>query len=206
MLPPDEIERESRRRIAALAPAIPEGWTGAIVQRILYAAGDPSLLRAVRISDDFSNAAVDAVRRSAPIVADVTMLSSGISRPLLERSGCRVVCLVNDPEIAARAKLLGVPRAALATVRAVRRHPGCLLAIGNAPTALLGVMDEIDARRAFPAAIAGIPVGMVAAAESKALLAERSIPYATVLGTRGGTAIAVSIVNTILRLALGEDG
>lgn len=205
LLPPDEIERESRRRIASIATGIPAGWNGAVVQRILYAAGDPYLLPAVRISGDFAELAVDAIRHGAPIVADVTMLTSGISQALLESLGCRVVCGINDPGIAARAKAMGVPRAALATVEALRRNPGCVLAIGNAPTALLGALDEIDAGRAAPAAIIGIPVGMVAAAESKALLVEHSIPFVTVLGSRGGTAMAVSAVNTVLRLAAGQD-
>ncbi len=213
-LPPQEIEKRSFAMIDSLvSPQLPEllphpEWP--VIRRIVHTTGDPSLAGAVRLSVGALQAGIDAVRGGASIVTDIRMVEAGISRALAERFQCRIFCAIDAPEVVDRAREKGITRA-VAAMRWLASQPGgsntrslldgAVVAIGNAPTALLALLDIVDQELACPALIIGMPVGFVAAAESKEELAKRQTPYITLPGTRGGSTIAVATVNAILRLA-----
>lgn len=205
-LPPGEIERRSLALVdAALCERFPAPAERLAASRIAYAAGDTALADAIRISAGAIEAGVAALRRAAPIVTDVRMVAAGLDRTRMERLGCPVYCAIDAPEVRTAAATSGLPRAAEAMRSLEDKLDGALVAIGNAPTALLALLDLVDGGTVRPALVVGVPVGFVAAAESKEELTQRSIPYVTLLGTRGGSPLAAAAVNALLRLAT-EDG
>jgi precorrin-8X/cobalt-precorrin-8 methylmutase len=130
------------------------------------------------------------------------MVQAGISRSLLERFGGNVRCYMTDPDIAERAKAEGTTRAIQCMRKAAREAPGTIYAIGNAPTALLELVRLIEDGEAQVSLVIGVPVGFVSAAESKERLTEQGlVPYITNRGRKGGTPVAVSIANALLRMA-----
>ncbi len=206
-LPPAEIERLSLERIERLAgPHLPaESGLRHVARRVLYAAGDPDLAQSVRLHPDLVTAGVAALRAGRPVVVDVSMVAAGLRGEALRRCGCPVFVAVSEPNVAAAAHAAGITRSAMGIRLLHDQLAGALVAIGNAPTALLELLDLVDAKRIAPAAIIGMPVGLVAAAESKGELVRRSVPFATVVGTRGGSPLAAAAVNALLQLALEDD-
>lgn len=166
----------------------------AIALRIIHACGMTDVVADLRISADFSDAARDAIAAGKPILTDAEMLRHGIIAKELN-----VICTLNDP----RAREIGVATKTTRSAAAVnlwRPHlQGAVVVIGNAPTALFALLEMIDEGAAKPAAIAAFPVGFVGAAESKDELLSnpRGIPYATLLGRRGGSAMAAAVVNAL---------
>jgi len=208
-LPPAEIERRSLERIERLAgPHLPtDPGLRYVAQRVLYAAGDPDLAQSVRLHPDLVTAGVMALRSGRPIVVDVSMVTAGLRGDALRRFGCPVFVAVSQPNVAVAAGAAGITRSAMGIRLLQDCLAGTLVVIGNAPTALLELLDLIDAGCAAPSAIVGMPVGLVAAAESKDELVRRTTPYATVVGTRGGSPLAAAAVNALLQLATEDvDG
>ncbi len=202
-LPPHEIEALSLRRVAGVL-ATAGSWSGAereVVARMVYAAGDPDLAALVRLHPAAVHEGIHAVQHGALAVADVRMVEAALDRARLAQWGSEVRCAVEQPGAARAATASGLPRT-LEGLRLLKPAlDGAIVVIGNAPTALLALLDLVDAREVRPALIVGTPVGFVAAAESKAELAARDVPFITVEGTRGGSAIAAAAVNAIVRLA-----
>ena len=205
-LRPQEIENKSFEIIAELAdlsrfsPA-----ETALVKRVIHATGDPSFVDLVAWSPDAIAAAAEALRRGAPIVTDVNMVRAGISQQRLARFGSSVHCSIADPEIAEEARSRGLTRSIVAVEKAVREYPGAVFAFGNAPTALFRLLELVDAGEARPAAVVGVVVGFVGAAESKeALMARAAPPWVSCRGNKGGSNVAASIVNALLKVAAGE--
>jgi precorrin-8X/cobalt-precorrin-8 methylmutase len=145
-------------------------------------------------------AGLEAIRAGKNILVDVNMAASGISKGLLEKFGGRVICRIAEPETVRQAKAENLTRSEAAIERAVEDNIG-IVAVGNAPTALLKTMAMIDQGSFKPDLVIGVPVGFVNAAESKDILAGRSYPFITTLGRKGGTPVAVAAVNALLRLA-----
>ena len=164
----------------------------AIAIRIIHACGMVDAIDDLRITDDFSAAATNAFAK--PILTDAEMVRHGIIDKNLE-----IICTLNDP----RAREIGVATQTTRSAAAVElwapHLEGALVVIGNAPTALFRLLELIDAGAPKPAAIAAFPVGFVGAAESKDELVRnpRGIPYATILGRRGGSAMAAATVNAL---------
>jgi precorrin-8X/cobalt-precorrin-8 methylmutase len=205
-LPADEIERTSLARIEELAgQALPaDPGLRHVARRVVYAAGDPGLAGLVRLHADVVTAGVAALVAGRPVVVDVAMVAAGLRGEGLARLGCPVLVAVAEPNVAEAARAAGTTRSAMGMRLLGDRLAGALVAIGNAPTALLELLDLLDAGCAAPAAIVGMPVGLVAAAESKDELMRRSTPFATVIGTRGGSPLAAAAVNALLELATAQ--
>jgi len=190
---PDSIERRSLDMVEAAIPAC-SGWTSAareVVKRMIYSVGDLALAGLTRVHLDAIEAGLEAVRAGAPIVCDVRMVAAGL-RP------CD-----NTVHVAVDRIERGTRRYTRAAAGMRELHEeldGALAVIGNAPTALLALLDMIDANRCRPALIIGTPVGFVAAAESKQELIQRDVPYITVEGSRGGSPIAAAAMNALLIL------
>jgi precorrin-8X/cobalt-precorrin-8 methylmutase len=210
-LPPAEIERISLERIESLAgPNLPvDPGLRHVVRRMLYAVGDPELGLSVRLHPDLVTAGVAALHAGCPVIVDVAMVAAGLRGDALRRWGSPIMVAISQPNAATAAGSLGITRSAMGMRLLAEHLPGALVVIGNAPTALLELLDLLDGGCAAPAAIVGMPVGLVAAAESKDELVQRVTPYATVLGTRGGSALAAAAVNALVELAgpgpSGED-
>lgn len=168
-----------------------------VVVRMIHACGDVRLPADVDYAPDVVSAGHKALVDGAPIFTDAKMIASGITRKRLP-AGNDVVCTLADervPELAAR---MGTTRSAAALELWRGRLPGSVVAIGNAPTALFHLLDMLDDGLEPPAAIIGVPVGFVGAAESKVdLAASKPAPYLVVHGRRGGSAMAVAALNAI---------
>ena len=198
---PADIEAESFRIITReLGETDFDNFEFPVVRRIIHATGDFDFARTVRFSPAADQAGLRAIRQGKNILVDVNMAAAGISRGLLAKWGGRVICRVADPETAELAAERGLTRSEAAILRAKDEDIG-IVAVGNAPTALLKTMALIDAAELFPDLVIGVPVGFVNAAESKELLAAGNYPYITALGRKGGTPVAVAAVNALLRLA-----
>jgi precorrin-8X/cobalt-precorrin-8 methylmutase len=199
---PTEIEAESFRIIAEeLGPTGHGPEEFAVLQRVIHATGDFSFADNLRFSADAVAAAMTAIKGGRNILTDVNMAAAGISRNILSKWGGKVVCGVADQAVADRAKASGKTRSEVAIELGLQENIG-IVAIGNAPTALLKVMELIEQGTVpRPDLVVGVPVGFVNAAESKELLSQKEYPYITALGRKGGSPVAAAIVNALLRLA-----
>jgi len=203
---PDAIEAESFRIIEAeMGPHDFSVIEWPVVQRAIHATADFDLGRSMVFHPRAVEAGVAAIRKGAHVVADVQMIQAGISAAYLAEFGGRVLCYMADPDIAAKARAEGTTRAIQCMRKASCEAPGAIYAIGNAPTALLELVRLVEDGEANPALIIGVPVGFVSAAESKEQLRRQGlVPYITNRGRKGGTPVAVSITNALLRVARGR--
>ena len=167
-----------------------------VVVRMIHSCGMTDLPADVGYSDGVVEAARAALLGGAPVLCDAQMVASGITRRRLP-AGNEVVCTLNDPAVPSLAQGLGTTRSAAALDLWRSRLAGAVVAIGNAPTALFRLLELVDAGAGRPAAVLGIPVGFVGAAESKAALAGSGLEYLVVHGRRGGSAMTVAAVNAI---------
>ncbi|MCC7105789.1 MAG: precorrin-8X methylmutase [Chloroflexi bacterium] len=206
-LTPAEIEARSLARIEALAgDRLPSDvLERTVATRMLYATGEPTLARQLIISPGACTAGVVALRRGAPLLVDVAMVERGLRQDLLARLGTPVKVAVLAQGAAALARALGTTRAAAGTLLlAGELADGGIAAIGNAPTALLALLDEMAVGRSRPDLVVGCPVGLVAAEESKEALCAGGWPAIAVRGTRGGSPPTAAAVNALLAAAVGE--
>lgn len=175
-------------------------WTGAaerVVVRMIHACGMTDLPTDVEMAPGFSEAGVAALKGGAPVLCDVRMVADGVTRARLPADN-PVICTLHDPRVPGLARELGTTRSA-AAMELWREHlPGSVVAVGNAPTALFRLLELLDEGVAPPAAVVGIPVGFVGAAESKeALSRDGRVPFVVVHGRRGGSAMAAAAVNAL---------
>jgi precorrin-8X/cobalt-precorrin-8 methylmutase len=167
-----------------------------VVVRMIHSCGMTDLPADVGYSDGVVRAAREALLGGAPVLCDAQMVASGITRRRLP-AGNEVICTLSDPGVPELAQRLGTTRSAAALDRWGPRLAGAVVAIGNAPTALFRLLELVAAGAGRPAAVLGIPVGFVGAAESKAALAESGLEYLVVHGRRGGSAMTVAAVNAV---------
>jgi precorrin-8X/cobalt-precorrin-8 methylmutase len=174
-----------------------------IAVRMIHACGVVEVAPNIVFGADFVAAARGALAAGAPILCDAEMVAHGVTRARLPANN-DVICALHDPRVPALAEKLGTTRSAAALDLWSDRLAGAIVAIGNAPTALFRLLDLIDAGAPKPAAILGIPVGFVGAAEAKAALVacSRDLPFLTVRGRMGGSAMTAAAVNALARSGL----
>jgi precorrin-8X/cobalt-precorrin-8 methylmutase len=174
-----------------------------IVVRMIHACGAVEAAQHIVFGGNLVAAARAALAAGAPILCDAEMVAHGITRARLP-AGNDVICTLNDPGVSDLAKKLETTRSAAALDLWRDRLGGAVVAIGNAPTALFRLLDLLDAGAPKPAAILGIPVGFVGAAESKDALAAapRGVPFLLVRGRIGGSAMTAAAVNALARPGL----
>jgi precorrin-8X/cobalt-precorrin-8 methylmutase len=174
-----------------------------IAVRMIHACGVVEAARNIVFGANFVAAARSALAAGAPILCDAEMVAHGVTRARLPANN-DVICALRDPRVPALAEKLGTTRSAAALDLWSDRLAGAVVAIGNAPTALFRLLDLIEAGAPKPAAILGIPVGFVGAAEAKAALAacSRDLPFLTVRGRMGGSAMTAAAVNALARSGL----
>ena len=168
-----------------------------VAVRIVHACGQVEAAADIAFSDGAVEAGKAALRAGAPILCDVSMVANGVTRARLP-AGNEVVCTLADPRVPKLAARLATTRTAAAMDLWGEKLEGAIVAIGNAPTALFRLLEMIDAGGPRPAAIIGMPVGFVGAAESKeTLITHGGVPYLVVRGRKGGSAIAAATVNAL---------
>jgi precorrin-8X/cobalt-precorrin-8 methylmutase len=167
-----------------------------VAVRMIHACGQVDLVRDIAFSPAVVQRARDALNAGAPILCDAQMVASGITRRRLPKEN-DVVCTLNDPRAPGLAAELGTTRTAAALELWGDRLDGAVVAIGNAPTALFHLLELVAGGAPRPAAVLGIPVGFIGAAESKDALAASDLDFLVVRGRRGGSAITAAAVNAI---------
>ena len=193
-----EIYRRSFATIRAEADLsrLPED-VGRVAVRMIHACGMVDLVDDIGFSPGVVGAARKALLDGAPILCDAEMVASGVTRSRLP-AGNEVVCTLRDETVPALAARLGTTRSAAALELWGSRLDGAVVAIGNAPTALFHLLEMVAAGRApRPAAVLGIPVGFIGAAESKDALAASGLEHLIVRGRRGGSAMTAAAVNAL---------
>lgn len=169
-----------------------------VAVRMIHTCGMTDLPADLTFSPGVVSAARSALAEGAPVLCDATMVAAGVTRRRLPAQN-EVICLLNEPLVATMAEKMGTTRSAAAVDLWVDRMGGAVVAIGNAPTALFRLLELIDAGAPMPAAVVGVPVGFIGAAESKRALADHpaGVPHLVVHGRRGGSALASAAVNAL---------
>jgi precorrin-8X/cobalt-precorrin-8 methylmutase len=171
-----------------------------VAVRIVHACGMTEITQDLHFSDDFTGAAHQALLLGKPIFCDAAMVAHGINRSRLPAHN-DVVCTLNAPDVATRARILRTTRSAAALELWGERLAGALVVIGNAPTALYHLLEMLYSGAPMPAAAIGMPVGFVGAAEAKeALVAYGRVPFLIVSGRKGGSAMAAAAVNALAQV------
>jgi precorrin-8X/cobalt-precorrin-8 methylmutase len=169
-----------------------------VAERMIHACGMVDLADDIVFSDGAAEAGRAAILKGAPVFCDAEMVRHGIIKRLLPK-GNELVCMIGDERVASHAKAIANTRSAAQVDLWGDRIGGAVIAIGNAPTALFRLLEWLDEGAPKPGLILGLPVGFVGAAESKAELVanSRGVPFITVRGRRGGSAMAAAAVNAL---------
>ncbi|GAP63586.1 precorrin-8X/cobalt-precorrin-8 methylmutase [Ardenticatena maritima] len=207
---PEQISAASfaviRRTLQAAGVRLPPEQAP-IVERIIHATADFEFAHITRFSAGAVAAGVAALQQGAPIVCDVNMVRVGLDMRRLRDLGGAAYCFVHEATTAERARCEGITRSAAGVRIAAEQGllDGGVLVVGNAPTALFEALHLLDTERIRPALIVGVPVGFINTVESKAALMHRhDVAWIATAGRKGGSPVAVAIVNALLRLALGD--
>jgi precorrin-8X/cobalt-precorrin-8 methylmutase len=205
---PRDIENRSFAIIDAETPE-PRPFQGReweIVRRMIHASADFELLDLVRFHPKAVASGVTALRAGCLLVTDTEMGRAGIPARRLLPLGTKSVCFIGDPGVSASAAATGRTRSLYAVDKALEQPRDKIFVVGNAPTALLRLLERVDGGAAPPALVLAMPVGFVNAAQSKELLLARTdIPYIAVAGRKGGTTLACAAVNALAEIALRRD-
>ncbi|WP_123601444.1 precorrin-8X methylmutase [Micromonospora sp. Llam0] len=177
-----------------------------VAVRMIHSCGMVDLVDDLVFSPQVVAAAQGALRAGAPILCDATMVAAGVTRRRLPADN-PVLCTLSDPRVPELADRLGTTRSAAAVELWVDRLDGAVVAVGNAPTALFRLLELVDAGAGRPAAVLGVPVGFIGAAESKqALIDHGGLEHLVVRGRRGGSAMAAAALNAIANDDEGQVG
>ncbi len=159
---------------------------------------DSSYADSLVFTHDAAHCALDALRAGATVLTDTNMALAGISKPALAKLGCKAVCYMADPDVAAAARAAGTTRAVASMDKACGIEGPLIVAVGNAPTALLRLAELMDAGKIAPALVVGVPVGFVNVVEAKEELLARRVPAIVARGRKGGSTVAAAIMNALL--------
>lgn len=177
-----------------------------IVQRVIHSTADFEFKNTLSFHPEAVQVGIAAIRSGKNILTDIEMVKAGINKRLLDRWGGKVICNIADAEVVKISEETGRTRSEIAMEKGHADNIG-IIAIGNAPTALLKIIELFNSSLApsTKPLVVGVPVGFVKALESKALLATQQFPFITNLSRKGGTPVAVAIVNALLKMAAAEN-
>jgi precorrin isomerase len=180
-----------------------------VVRRMIHTTGDFGLINAVRFSPEAIQTGIDALQNRSTIYADSRMIQSGLSLPRLrsihaDYDASHIVCYVQDEEVAEKARRERLPRSLFAVRKAKSVLDQSLVVIGNSPIALLELNRLILEEQIHPALVVATPVGFVHVIESKEELMSLNVPYIAIVGRRGGSPLAVSVVHALCSIAVGR--
>lgn len=169
-----------------------------VIKRVIHTTADFEYVQNLVFSDHAVKKGIAALKNGCDIVTDTQMARSGINKTILGKLGGQVHCFMSDGDVAAEAKERGITRAIVSMERAAKLPKPCIFAIGNAPTALISLHQQIQAGMLDPALIIGVPVGFVNVVESKELIIESDVPHIVARGRKGGSNVAAAICNAML--------
>lgn len=195
---PADIEARSFEIIRSELPhPVPEDMAPVII-RAIHTSADFEYADSLCFSEGVMDIARKALKNGATIVTDTNMALAGINRGALEKLGCRKICFMADPEVAAAAKENGFTRAAASVDKAASINGPLIYAVGNAPTALIRLYEKIISGEMKPDLIIGVPVGFVNVIQAKELIMTAGVPYIVARGRKGGSNVAAAIVNALM--------
>ena len=196
---PNDIEKRSMEIIAEeLGEVKLDEEKLSIIKRVIHTSADFDYVRTLHFSEDAVQKALEALKNGATIVTDTNMAKAGINKAGMDKLGCKVVCYMTDPDVAAQAKIEGSTRAAACMEKACLIEGPVIIAIGNAPTALVRLEEVIKAGKIKPELIIGVPVGFVNVVEAKELIMQAGVPYIVARGRKGGSNVAAAICNALI--------
>ena len=169
-----------------------------VIKRVIHTSADFDYVQNLVFSEHAVAKGIEALRGGCDIVTDTQMARAGINKTILSKLGGQVHCFMSDPDVALEAKERGVTRAIVSRERAAKLPKPCIFAIGNAPTALISLHEQIQAGKLNPALIIGVPVGFVNVVESKELIIGSEVPHIVARGRKGGSNVAAAICNAML--------
>ena len=169
-----------------------------VIKRVIHTSADFDYADNLCFSEDAVQKGIDALNAGASIVTDTKMAASGISKKRMAECGGEVYCFMSDPDVAETAKEKGCTRAAVCMEKAAELSGPLIIAVGNAPTALIRLYELIQEGKIAPALIIGAPVGFVNVVEAKELIMTAGVPYIVPRGRKGGSNIAAAICNAML--------
>ena len=196
---PNDIEKRSMEIIAEeLGEVKLDEEKLSIIKRVIHTSADFDYVRTLHFSEDAVQKALEALKNGATIVTDTNMAKAGINKAGMDKLGCKAVCYMADPDVAAQAKIEGSTRAAACMEKACLIEGPVIIAIGNAPTALVRLDELIKAGKIKPELIIGVPVGFVNVVEAKEIIMQAGIPYIVARGRKGGSNVAAAICNALI--------
>lgn len=169
-----------------------------VIKRVIHTSADFDYADNLVFSPHAVSKGIEALRAGCDVVTDTQMAKAGINKTILGSLGGEVHCFMSDPDVAQEAKERGITRAIVSMERAASLPKSCIYAIGNAPTALISLYEQIKAGKTEPALIIGVPVGFVNVVESKELILGTDLPYIVARGRKGGSNVAAAICNALL--------
>ena len=169
-----------------------------VIKRVIHTTADFEYVQNLVFSDHAVQKGIEALKNGCDIVTDTQMAKSGINKTILGKLGGQVHCFMSDVDVAAEAKERGITRAIVSMERAAKLPKPCIFAIGNAPTALISLHEQMEAGKLNPALIIGVPVGFVNVVESKEMIIESGVPHIVARGRKGGSNVAAAICNAML--------
>ncbi|KMO87852.1 precorrin-8X methylmutase [Megasphaera cerevisiae DSM 20462] len=169
-----------------------------IIKRVIHTSADFDYARTLRFSSSAVERALQALRQGCTIITDTNMAYTGISQVALKKLNCQKMCFMADPDIAAQAKTAGTTRASACMDRACKVKGPVIIAVGNAPTALLRLDELVRAEKIQPVLVIGVPVGFVNVVQAKEVIIKTGVPYIIAVGRKGGSNIAAAICNALL--------
>ena len=198
---PEEIEKRSFAIIAAelaergiILPAEQD----MITRRVIHTSADFDYAQTMTYSENAVEIAKNLIKNGADIVTDTNMAGAGISHKMAERFGISLHCYMADEAVAKEAAAREITRAAVSVEKAAKQNPGCIMVVGNAPTALMKIRELSDKGIFTPSLVIGVPVGFVNVVEAKEEIIDSTLPYIVAKGRKGGSNVAAAICNALL--------
>ena len=169
-----------------------------IVKRVIHTSADFDYARTLLFSEGVVEKALEALKKGATIVTDTNMACTGINKMGLNKLGAKAVCVMADADVAARAKEASQTREAACMEKACEIEGPVIIAVGNAPTALVRLDELVKEGKIKPELVIGVPVGFVNVVESKEIIMQTGVPYIVARGRKGGSNVAAAICNALI--------
>lgn len=199
---PMDIEKRSFEIITSeLDGIILDEEKAPIIKRVIHTTADFEYINNMYFSEGAIEKAIEGLKKGAAIVTDTNMAKSGINKAAVKRLGCEVYCFMADEDVAISAKAQEITRAAVCMEKATELKKPVIIAVGNAPTALIRLDELIKEGKINPEVIIGVPVGFVNVVESKELIINSGANAIIARGRKGGSNVAAAIVNALLYMA-----
>lgn len=196
---PADIEKRSMEIIREeLGEITLDAEKADIIMRVIHTSADFDYARNLSFSDDAVESALEAIRGGCTFVTDTNMAFMGINGSALQRTGCTKACFMADADVAVKAAAAGTTRAAACMEKAAEIEGPVIIAVGNAPTALVRLAELMDEDKIKPELIIAVPVGFVNVIQAKELITKYSVPYIAARGRKGGSNVAAAVCNALL--------